>query len=38
MEEYWEDFSSSSSWDLPTDYEELMQDEEKKSIYRESVI
>jgi len=36
MEEYREEFSSSSSWDLPTNYSELT--DEELSIYRDRVI
>jgi hypothetical protein len=36
MEEYRKEFSSSSSWDLPTNYSELT--DEELSIYRDRVI
>ena len=36
MQKYWEEFSSSSSWDLPMSLSDLT--EEQKSIYRDRVI
>lgn len=38
MEDYWEDFTSSSSWDLAPTLSELKEDEEQLSIYRDRII